>query len=437
MHEFRLPDVGEGLREAEVVTWLVEVGDRVVEDQPFVELQTDKALVEMPAPATGTVVRLGAKEGAVLQVGEVLAVIDDGAPPAPEPGEAPGSRRGAGAAQGMPARPAGRNGKPLATPATRRLARELGIDLVGVAGTGPGGRITDADVQAAAASPTAAGPANPAATAPPALAGPVAPGARGGRGPASPGAARVPVASGAQRAPAEPESERVPLRGLRRRTAETMTQSWQAIPHITAFHEVDALALLDLRRRLSERAERSGVPLTLTAFLVKAAAIGLVEHPMVNSSLDLEAGEIVLHRRRNVGVAVSTPDGLIVPVVRDADAKSLLAISREVAELSQAARERRVDLAALRGGTFTVTNHGPLGGWFGTPLIRPGEVGILGIGRAQDRPVAVEGQLAVRPVLPLSFAADHRVIDGDLQIAFCLTVKGLLQDPVQLLLGEG
>jgi len=227
------------------------------------------------------------------------------------------------------------------------------------------------------------------------------------------------------------------LRGLRRRISETMTQSWQSIPHITAFHEVDALALLELRERLRPRAERAGVPLTLTAFLVKAAALALVDHPAVNTSLDLEAGEIVLHQRRNLGVAVSTPHGLIVPVIRDADAKPLLAIAREVDQLGRAARERSVDLASLQGGTFTVTNHGPLGGWFGTPIIRPGEAGILGIGRAQDRPVAIDGALAVRPVLPLSFAADHRLIDGDLQIAFCLTVKGLLQDPVQLLLGEG
>jgi pyruvate/2-oxoglutarate dehydrogenase complex dihydrolipoamide acyltransferase (E2) component len=312
-----------------------------------------------------------------------------------------------------------RNGKPLATPSTRRLARELGVDLAGVAGTGPGGRITDADVQAAA------GPAAGAATAAPAA--PAAPTA-----PAAPAAPPQAVTR-----PAGPDTERVPLRGLRRRITETMTESWQTIPHITAFHEVDALALLELRKRLQPRAERTGVPLTITTFLVKAAALGLVEHPMVNSSVDLDAGEIVLHRRRNIGVAVSTPDGLIVPVIRDADAKSLLAIAREVEGLGRAARERRVDLAALQGGTFTVTNHGPLGGWFGTPIIRPGEVGILGFGRAQDRPVAIDGQLAVRPVLPLSFAADHRVVDGDLQIAFCLTVKGLLQDPVQLLLGEG
>jgi pyruvate dehydrogenase E2 component (dihydrolipoamide acetyltransferase) len=158
---------------------------------------------------------------------------------------------------------------------------------------------------------------------------------------------------------------------------------------------------------------------------------------MVNSSLDTEAGEIVVRHHRNLGVAVATPDGLVVPVVRDADARPLLGIAREVERLTRAAHQGRIDLADLQGGTFTVTNHGPLGGWFGTPIIKPPEAGILGFGRAQDRAVVVDGQLAVRPVLPMSFAADHRIIDGDLSIAFCLTVKGLLQDPVQLLLGEG
>ncbi len=419
MYEFRLPDVGEGLSEAEVVTWLVRVGDEVVTDQPIVELQTDKALVEMPAPATGRVRQLGAEEGTVLRVGEVLVVIDDGTATGPVAvdGEATGAPAEAAVGLGEAAAER-RNGKPLATPATRRLARELGVDLAGVAGSGPGGRITDDDVQAAAK--PAAAPAAPVAGAP-----------------TAPAPHRT--AAPARRPATEPgpDEERVPLRGLRRRIAETMAQSWSEIPHITGFHEVDALALVDLRKRLRPRAERAGVPLTLTALLVKAAALALVDHPSVNSSLDLGAGEIVLKRHRNIGVAVSTPDGLIVPVIRDADAKPLLAIAREVDELGRAARERRVALASLQGGTFTVTNHGPLGGWFGTPIIRPGEVGILGFGRIQDRPVAVDGQLAVRPVLPLSFAADHRVVDGDLQIAFCLTVKGLLEDPVQLLLGEG
>jgi pyruvate/2-oxoglutarate dehydrogenase complex dihydrolipoamide acyltransferase (E2) component len=432
MYEFRLPDVGEGLSEAEVVTWLVRVGDEVVTDQPIVELQTDKALVEMPAPATGRVRRLGAEEGTVLRVGEVLVVIDDGSSPAAgdhgpsqaADGPSPDPTAAPAVPTALAAPAARRNGKPLATPATRRLARELGVDLAGVAGTGPGGRITDQDVQAAAA------PAAPAARAAPAA--PAAAAARPIRAP-GPAATRSPAA----KAGTGPDEERIPLRGLRRRIAETMAQSWSEIPHITGFHEVDALALVDLRRRLQPRAERAGVPLTLTALLVKAAALALVDHPRVNSWLDADAGEIVLRRRRNVGVAVSTPEGLIVPVIRDADAKSLLAIAREVDELGRAARERRVDLASLQGGTFTVTNHGPLGGWFGTPIIRPGEGGILGFGRIQDRPVAVDGELAIRPVLPLSFAADHRIVDGDLQIAFCLTVKELLQDPVQLLLGEG
>jgi pyruvate dehydrogenase E2 component (dihydrolipoamide acetyltransferase) len=385
---FKLPDIGEGLTEAEVVSWLVAVGDRVDEDQPFVELQTDKALVEMPAPASGVVTRLGAEAGEMLKVGEVLVEIDDGAP--------------APAAADVPRRTGGDGRRPLATPATRRLARELGVDLAAVTGTGPGGRIGDDDVRAAATAPAATAPA----------------------------AEDRPPPDGGQ-------DERVPLRGVRRRTAETMTAAWREIPHITGFHEVDALELLALRERLRPRAEAAGVPLTLTAFLVKAAALALVEHPMVNSSLDTAAGEIVLRRRRNVGVAVAAADGLLVPVVRDADARPLLGIARELERLATAARARRVDLADLQGGTFTVTNHGPLGGWFGTPIIKPPEAGILGFGQARDRPVAVGGQLAVRPVLPLSFAADHRIVDGDLSIAFCLTVKGLLEDPVQLLLGEG
>jgi pyruvate/2-oxoglutarate dehydrogenase complex dihydrolipoamide acyltransferase (E2) component len=416
-YEFRLPDIGEGLSEAEVVRWLVAVGDRVSEDQPLVEIQTDKALVEMPAPATGVVARLGAGEGAIVKVGEVLLVIDDGkAPAVAEPAETAAAVIPPTAAAPAPgAAPPRRDGRPLATPATRRLARELGVDLAGLAGSGPGGRITDDDVRAAAA--PAPQPAETAAQAPEGSGEP-----QGG----------APVG----RAPVEGD-QRLPLRRLRRRTAETTAAAWREIPHITGFHEVDAGELLALHQRLRPRAEAAGTPLTLTAFLVKAAALALVEHPMVNSSMDAAAGEIVLRRHRNVGVAVATTDGLVVPVVRDADTRPLLGIARELERLAVAARGGRVDLADLQGGTFTVTNHGPLGGWFGTPIIKPPEAGILGFGRAQERAVVVDGQLAVGQVLPMSFAADHRIIDGDLSIAFCLTVKGLLQDPLQLLLGEG
>ncbi len=397
-YEFRLPDIGEGLTEAEITRWLVKEGDSVAEDEPFVEIQTDKALVEMPAPATGTVVRLGAAEGDVLPVGDVLIVIDDAKLAAP-------SRNG---------QPGPEAARALATPATRRLAREMSVDLRGLAGTGPGGRVSDEDVRAAAAAPSSAG----------------------GYGAVSP-AVSAAASDLASDLAAQPEDERIPLRGLRRRITETMTQSWQAVPHITAFREVDAGELLALRQRLTRRAEAAGVPLTLTAFLVKAAALALVEHPMVNSSIDVAAAEIVVRASRNIGVAVSTPAGLIVPVVRDADRRSLLAVSAEVREHSIAARDRRIPPAALTGGTFTVTNHGPLGGWFGTAIIRPPEAAILGFGRVQDRPAVVDGRLEVRPVLPMSFAADHRIIDGDLMLAFCITVQELLENPAELLLSEG
>ncbi|MBA2528590.1 MAG: 2-oxo acid dehydrogenase subunit E2, partial [Euzebyales bacterium] len=238
-------------------------------------------------------------------------------------------------------------------------------------------------------------------------------------------------------AQAGPDVERIPLRGLRRRTAETMTHAWRSIPHTVGFHEVDAAELLSLRRRLKPRAERAGFPLTLTPFLVKASALALVDHPMVNTAFDEAADEIVVHHRRNVGVAVNTDDGLIVPVVRDAERKPLLAIARELAGLASAARDRSIDLAALQGGTFTVTNHGPLGGHFGTSIIKPPEAAIIGFGMAREGPVVLDGEIVVRPILPVSFASDHRIVDGDLSIGFCLTVKALLEDPISLLVEEG
>jgi pyruvate dehydrogenase E2 component (dihydrolipoamide acetyltransferase) len=373
--EFHLPDIGEGIAEAEIVRWLVEVGDQVTEDQALAEVETDKAVVEMPAPATGTVVRRGAEAGEVVPVGALFVVIEDGAAEVP----AAPSRR------------------PRATPATRRRARELGIDLSTVTATGPGGRILDADVEAAA------------------------------------NGDRAPVAAPA---PEGADQERLPVRGLRRATVESMTRSWRAIPHSVGFHDVDAAALLDLQRRLRPRAEAAGVPLTLTAFLVKATALALRAHPMVNSSYDEDAAEIVLHHRRHVGVAVDTDDGLIVPVVRDADRVGLLGLARELARLSAAARDRSIDRADLLGGTFTLTNHGPLGGHFAVSIIKPPEAGILGFGRARERPWVVDGAVVPRPILPMSFSADHRIIDGDLSLGFCLTVRELLEDPVGLLLED-
>lgn len=410
--EFKLPDVGEGIAEAEVVRWLVEEGEEVREDQPLAEIETDKAVVEMPAPATGRVLRLAVAAGEVARVGELFVVIDDGTELASGEGAAPPegvTRAGAGAAPATAAR------RPRATPATRRLARELGVDLQGVEGTGPGGRISDDDVRAAAGrAATAAG---------------------GAAAPASPAS----TVEGPRRAPAatDGEDERIPLRGLRRRTTQTMTSAWRSIPHTVGFHEVDAEALVALRSSLQSRAQDAGVQLTLTAFFVKAAARALIEHPLVNSAFDEEREEIVRKHRRNIGVAVDTADGLIVPVVHDADRRSLFGIARELARLTAAARDRSVSVEDLQDGTFTITNHGPLGGVFGTSIIKPPEAAILGFGAARAQPVVRDGAVVPGLLLPLSFASDHRIIDGDLSIGFCLTVRGLLEDPVQLLVEEG
>ena len=296
MFEFRLPDIGEGLTEAEIVSWMVAVGDAVKEDQAIVAIETDKAVVEMPAPATGVVVRLGGQPGDVVKVGEVLVVIDDGT----DATAAPAATAPTAAA---PAPSVPRAGRPLATPATRGLARRLGVALADVRGTGPGGRITDADVEAAAAGPAPApAPASASATTAPTAARPAAP---------------APVAG-----------QRIPLRGVRKRTAETMTAAWQSVPHINSFHEVDVTALFDLRRQLKPVAAARGVDLTLTAFLVKATGLALAEQPTMNASLDLAAGEIVLHADRNVAVAVDTDDGLVLPVIRHADTTPLLDIAR-------------------------------------------------------------------------------------------------------------
>ncbi len=301
--ELRLPDIGEGLTEAEIVRWLVAVGDRVREDQPIVEIQTDKAVTEMPAPATGVVATLGGGEGDLIRVGEVLVVIDDGngAVPAPAVERAASSSSSASAVDE-------RASRPKATPATRGLARRLGVELSSLTGTGPGGRITPADVEAATG---AAGDGVSAATTTPLP---------------PPTVVRVPAAAAAD--------ERVPFRGLRRRTAENLSASWQQIPHVSSFVEADVTDLFALRGELKPLAEERGISLTLTALFVKATALGLRRFRMMNASLDTEAGEIIVRARRNIAVAVNTDDGLVLPVVNDADAKPVLAIARELQDLT-------------------------------------------------------------------------------------------------------
>jgi len=399
--EFVLPDVGEGLEEGEIVSWLVAPGDTVARDQPLVEVQTDKALVELPSPVAGQVLSLAFAPGDIVKVGQVLVVLEAGhggdtavgvpppstAAPAPSPAPAPAS---------APARP-------KAAPAVRKLALDRGIDLAGVSGTGPSGRIVAADVEAAA---TQTGVHSP----------PMEPKTNVGSTPAL----------------GWLEPGRHPLRGIRRVTAEAMARSWSEIPHLTTLDEVDATGLLATRRRLAA----AGIETTVGSLLVAAVARGLRRFPVLNASLETTpegGGVIVVHPDCNIGLAVATAAGLVVPVIRHADRRSLAELGADVLRLSAAARNRRVDVAELRGGTFTVSNWGAIGGRYATPLIRPPEVGIMGFGAIRPRPFVVDGAVQARPTLPWALSVDHRLIDGDVATAFTEYVTGLLADPVALL----
>jgi pyruvate/2-oxoglutarate dehydrogenase complex dihydrolipoamide acyltransferase (E2) component len=410
--EFRLPDVGEGIATAEIVAWQVAEGDRVREHQDLVEIQTDKATVVIPCPANGVITRLCGTPGDTLDVGTVLAVIEaEGGAVAPgAPGN--GARDGAAGADAprdarAAAAPAPRAGLPLAAPTTRRLARELGVALEDVAGSGPHGRIVREDVERAAAA--GAAPVSPAPAAP------------------APAAPRAAPAAG----------EVVPLRGVRRTIAHALTRAWLEVPRIIDYREVDATALQRARASLRQRAldrgdEALARALTPTPLVVRAAVLAARDHPYVNASIDLEREEITLHGHYHVGIATSGPDGLTVPVVHDADRRSLAEIALEIAELAQVARERRLRPEQLAGPTITVNNFGSLGTWLGTPIVRPPEVVNLGVGAIRDRVVAVDGAAVVRPTLVLSVAGDHRVLDGDTLGAFVNQVAALLESPVLL-----
>jgi pyruvate dehydrogenase E2 component (dihydrolipoamide acetyltransferase) len=391
---FLLPDVGEGLVEAEIVQWLVSEGDTVVVDQPVVTVQTGKALVDLPTPYAGAIIALAAPEGATVEVGKALFTVRESGP---------------AGTQSLP--PASGVDRFLASPSTRRLARELGVDLSVVTPTGPGARILATDVAAAA---TGGAPAPSASS--------------------EAGAVAAPAALTQGVASAEPggnDERLIPLRGLRREIANSMTVAWQ-VPHITEFREVDATALLAVHARLRLSIADAGRKLTFLPFFLRACAAALRRHPRFNASLDLENSQIIEHGQVNIGVATASPDGLLVPVVRDADELSLLSLVQCIDNLTSAARTRTATREDLSGGTFTVTNFGSFGTWLGTPVIRPPEGAIAGFGRISDRVVAVDGQPAVRKTLPIVVAADHRLNDGADLAAFINEIAAYVSDPVRL-----
>jgi pyruvate dehydrogenase E2 component (dihydrolipoamide acetyltransferase) len=427
--QFTLPDLGEGLTEAEIIAVLVREGQVIGEDAPLLEVETDKAQVEIPSPIGGRVEKIHVAPGQTVKVGAVLVTFADNGGPAPT--TAPPTRAAA-----APARAATRptresppaEGPVAATPATRRLARELGVDLRAVRGSGPGGRVLDADVRAA----TGARPAPPAPREarpqPAAAAAESAPG-----GPAKPlSTIRLeppPLPRFEQWGPVE----RAPLSHLRRTIAERMTLSATLVPHVTHFDRADITELDAIIARNLEAARAQGVTLTLTAFLLKAAALALRAHPRFNASLDPAAGEMILKRYYHLGVAVATPRGLIVPVLRDVDGKPVLQIGRELGALAQRVRDGKATIDDLRGGTFTITNIGVLGGAAAIPIINYPEVAILAVARARQEAVVRQGQIVPRLMLPLTLTFDHRVADGADGARFATEIVSLLEAPERLL----
>ncbi|HEU5361175.1 MAG TPA: dihydrolipoamide acetyltransferase family protein [Candidatus Deferrimicrobiaceae bacterium] len=374
--ELRLPDVGEGVAEGEIVRWLVAEGAPVKEDDLLVEVLTDKAAIEIPSPVTGTLSRIVAQAGQVVNVGEVLAVLE-----VPEERAAPAERTPEPPPPiAPPVAPAARpdRGEVLAVPAVRKLAKDLEVDLSAVPGTGPEGRVTEEDVRKAAR--------------------------LRGEG----------VVSEAGPAPAEPraDEERIPFRGKRRMAAKKMVLSKSTIPHALLVDEADATNLLSMREALREIGAKEGVKITILPFLVQSVVAALRLHPAMNASLDESRGEIVRKKRYDIGIAVDMEDGLVVPVLRDAGEKTVVELAREIERLAEGARRGTLSRSDLSGSTFTVTSIGSIGGLFSYPVINVPEAAILGVHKVVRRPVVREGKIVPRDMMYLSLSFDHRLIDG-------------------------
>jgi pyruvate dehydrogenase E2 component (dihydrolipoamide acetyltransferase) len=392
--QLELPDIGEGVVEAEVQRWFVGPGDEVQEDQPLVEVMTDKATVVIPSPRRGRVVRLFWKVGEVAKVHAPLVELET---------DAAADERGAARARASSDAAAAAPRKALATPAVRAMAREMGIAIDAVPGTGPGGRVTKDDLasvrakkngHALAATPTPNTTPTPTAT---------------------------PIATEAE--------ERVPLRGLVRRMAENMARAKRTAAHFTFVEQCDATELVRLKERFAAAAREEGVKITFLPFVLKAAVAALRKHPRLNATMDEERGELVLHRRYDLGVASATDGGLVVPVIRGVERRSIVDLAREMERLAAATKAGQVRPQDLGRSTFTVTSLGALGGLFATPVLNHPEVAILGIHRIRPTPVARGGEVVVREVMHVSVTCDHRVVDGHEAAAFAYEVIRHLETP--------
>jgi pyruvate dehydrogenase E2 component (dihydrolipoamide acetyltransferase) len=428
MFEFKMPDIGEGVIEGEVVRWKVKEGEAIGMDQPMVEVMTDKATVEIPSPRAGKIAKIMYLEGQICPVGKTLVTIDTGASAAAEPtvhgGHAKPNGGGAHMHTQVAAATDGAHGKVLAAPATRQLARELGIDLTTVRGTGPGGRVTPDDVRGH-------GGGRPSARTPEPAREPVRAPERAPVQPVSVPSVGAEAASRGTRLAtlAEGPQERVPFRGMRRKIAENMARSKFTATHYTYVEEVDVTELVTLRDRARARAEERGVKLSYLPFIVKAVVSGLKKFPIVNSSLDEQKQELVLKRYYHVGIGAATDQGLVVTTVRDADKRSLFDLAAEIARLAQAAKDGKASRDELTGSTFTITSLGTLGGVLATPIINFPEVAILGVHKIAERAVVRDHQICIRSMMNLSISLDHRIVDGFEGAKFMAHVREYLEDP--------
>lgn len=483
-HEYRLPDVGEGTAEGELLQWYVTEGEQVEEDQVIAEVETDKAVVDVPSPVDGTVAELRFAEGDVIPVGDVFVVFElDGGESVIDVADddSTAAESDSGGSETASATSPSR-ARAFAPPSVRRLARELGVSLDVVTGSGSSSRITEADVRAVvegsaqeeSADGTADGtmevesvteprePAESTVSRERTLAQPTTrrvaheldvdinqvPEAEAWDGESFVTAEAVrefaeghgePEPSPAPRTEPTDTSvkveERIPYRGVRRTIGEQMERSKFTIPHVTTVDEVDVTDLVDLRGRLAPTAEERGAKLTYLTFAVKAVGTALQEFPYLNATLDTEAEEIVLKDSYNVGIATESEDGLRVPVVDDVDEKGLLQVAADVNHVTRKAQEGTIGREEMQGGTFTISNIGPYGGEHGTPTINHPEVGIIAMGRVKEKPRVVDDEIVKRHVMHLSLSFDHRVVDGAMATQFLNRVKEQLETPELFLLG--
>ncbi len=414
--EFKFPDIGEGIEEGEIVRWHIKEGDKVEEHQVVGEVETDKAVAEIPSPYSGIVLKINFKEGETVKVGQVLFVIGEEGEKLVPVVKAP-KFTAAGAVgyleeapeeevkpKPMITKPVTVEPQVLATPIVRNLAKQLNVDLTKVTGTGPDGRITEDDVRKATET----------------------------KEPEE----KAPAIKVTKKYDMWGYVDHVPLKGIRKAIARHMVESVKHIPHVTTMDEADVTELVKLREREKVKAQEQGIKLTYLPFVMKACIAALKEFSLLNASLDEENEDIIIKKYYSIGFAVDVDgEGLVVPVIKYADRKSILDMGKELQELSEKARARKLDLNDMRGGTFSITNYGSIGGMFATPIINYPESAILGIGRIYDKPIVREGEIVIRKILPLSLVFDHRISDGAYATRFLNAVILNLQNPDKLLTG--